>query len=108
MSLRHFYSYVLAEKPDEITASSEVVTQLMEKVKRWSSSYKRSSLKENGRKWKDRTELVTPEKIQKFENSEASRDAVIIAGTVKWVTQHRDYSKSLHSSQRLSSRTNFN
>ena len=76
MSLRHFYSYVLAEKPEEITTSNEVVTQLMEKVKRWSSSYKRSSLK---RKWEkmeeDRIELVTPDKIQEFEKSQASRDA---------------------------------
>ena len=80
MSLRHFYSYVLAEKP-EIDATTELVTQMMEKVKRWSSSYKRSSQK---RKWEkmeeDRVELVTPEKIQQFERSQAARDAVILLG----------------------------
>ena len=62
MSPRHFYCYVLAERP-AIDASTELVTQMMEKVKRWSASYKRSSLK---RKWEkmeeDRVELVTPEK----------------------------------------------
>lgn len=80
MSLRHFYSYVLAEKP-EIDATTELVTQMMEKIKRWSSSYKRSSQK---RKWEkmeeDRVELVTPEKIQQFERSQAARDAVILLG----------------------------
>jgi len=63
MSLRHFYSYVLAEKPG-IDATTELVTQMKEKVKRWSLSYKRLSQK---RKWEkteeDRVELVTPEKI---------------------------------------------
>ena len=80
MSLRHFYSYVLAEKP-VIDATTELVTQMMEKVKRWSSSYKRSSQK---RKWEkmeeDRVELVIPEKIQHFERSQAARDAVILLG----------------------------
>lgn len=37
MSLCHFYSYVLAEKP-AIDASTQLVTQMMEKVKRWSAS----------------------------------------------------------------------
>lgn len=54
---------------------------MMEKVKRWSSSYKRSSQK---RKWEkmeeDRVELVTPEKIQQFERRQAARDAVILLG----------------------------
>ena len=80
MSLRHFYSYVLAEKP-VIDATTELVTQMMEKVKRWCSSYKRSSQK---RKWEnmeeDRVELVTPEKIQQFERSQTARDAVILLG----------------------------
>ncbi|XP_027055160.1 uncharacterized protein LOC113682204 [Pocillopora damicornis] len=80
MSLRHFYSYVLAEKP-VIDATTELVTQMIEKVKRWSSSYKRSSQK---RKWEkmeeDRVELVTPEKIQQFERSQTGRDAVVLLG----------------------------
>lgn len=40
-SLQHFYSSLLSEKPNEIAASSVLVTQLREKVKRWSASYKR-------------------------------------------------------------------
>ena len=79
MSLRHFYSYVLAEKP-VIDATTELVTQMMEKVKRWSSSYKRSSQKRKWEKMEDRVELLTPEKIQQFERSQAAREAVILLG----------------------------
>lgn len=54
---------------------------MMEKVKRWSSSYKRSSQKRKSEKMEeDRVELVTPEKIQQFERSQAARDAVILLG----------------------------
>ena len=52
-SLQHFYSFLLSEKPNEIAASSVLVTQLTEKVRRWSASHKRSSLK---RKWERREE----------------------------------------------------
>ena len=80
-SLWHFYSFLLSEKPDEIQVSSELVTQVKERVRRWSSSYKRSSLQ---RKWErqeeERHELITPDKFLEFENSKASRDAVILLG----------------------------
>ena len=80
MSLHHFYSYVLTEKP-EIDATTKLVTQMVEKVKRWSSSYKRSTQKRKWEKMKeDRVELVTPEKIQQFERSQAARDTVILLG----------------------------
>ena len=71
----------MSEKPKEIEVSSEVVTQLKEKVKRWSASYKRSSLKRMWeRREEDRVELITPEKIQAFEKSQTSRDAIILLG----------------------------
>ena len=80
-SLGHFYSFLLSEKPDEIQVSSELVTQVKERVRRWSSSHKRSSLQ---RKWErqeeERHELITPDKFVEFENSKASRDAVILLG----------------------------
>ena len=80
-SLGHFYSFFLSEKPDEIPVSSELVTQVKERVRRWSSSYKRSSLQ---RKWErqeeERHELITPDKFVEFENSKASRDVVILLG----------------------------
>ena len=52
-SLGHFYSFFLSEKPHEIPVSSELVTQVKERVRRWSSSYKRSSLQ---RKWERQEE----------------------------------------------------
>ncbi|XP_068679522.1 uncharacterized protein [Montipora foliosa] len=80
-SLQHFYSFLLSEKPKEITASCELISQLREKMKRWSTSYKRSSLK---RKWErreeDRVEAITAEKIEAFEKSQISRDAIILLG----------------------------
>ncbi|XP_068689985.1 uncharacterized protein [Montipora foliosa] len=80
-SLQHFYSFLLSEKPKEITASCELISQLREKMRRWSTSYKRSSLK---RKWErreeDRVEAITAEKIEAFEKSQISRDAIILLG----------------------------
>ena len=88
MSLRHFYSYVLAEKP-EIDATTELVTQMMEKVKRRSSSYKRSTQK---RKWEkmeeDRVELVTPEKNPAVSKKSVCQGCCHFAGKIKWSTQH--------------------
>lgn len=80
-SLQHFYTFLLSEKPKEVTASCELISQLREKMKRWSTSYKRSSLK---RKWErreeDRVEAITAEKIEAFEKSQISRDAIILLG----------------------------
>ena len=80
-SLKHFYSFLLSERPKDIEVSSELVTQVREKVKRWSSSYKRSGQK---RMWEksqeDRLDLITPEKIEAFEKSQTARDAVILLG----------------------------
>lgn len=80
-SLQHFYTFLLSEKPKEVTASCKLISQLREKMKRWSTSYKRSSLK---RKWErreeDRVEAITAEKIEAFEKSQISRDAIILLG----------------------------
>ena len=50
-------------------------------MNRWSTSYKRSSLK---RKWErkeeDQVEAITVEKIDAFEKSQISRDAIILLG----------------------------
>ena len=83
-SLGHFYSFLLSEKQDEIPVSNELMTQVKERVRRWSSSYKRSILR---RKWErqeeERHEVITPDKFVEFENSEASRDAVIPLGKLR-------------------------
>ena len=81
MSLRHFYSYIIAESPKEIQADCHLASKLKEKMIRWSTSYKRTTLK---RKWEkmeeDRENLISPEKIQAFETSRAARDAVKLLG----------------------------
>ena len=80
-SIQHFYTFLLSEKPEEIKASSELITQMSEKLKRWSTSYKRSSMK---RLWERREEarvdIITPDKIEAFENSQAARDVIILLG----------------------------
>ena len=80
-SLQHFYTFLLSEKPKEVTASCELISQLREKMKTLSTSYKRSSLK---RKWErreeDRIEAITAEKIEAFEKRQNSRDAIILLG----------------------------
>ena len=77
--LGHFYSFLLSQKPDEISVSSELVTQMKKRVRQWSSSYKRSSLHSNW-EWQEeeRHKLITPNKFVEFKNSKASRDAVIL------------------------------
>ena len=80
-SLGHFYSFLLSENPKEIEVNCELVAQVRERVKRWSSSYKRSSLKHKWeRQEEDRHELITPDQIEAFENSKISRDAIILLG----------------------------
>ena len=80
-SLKHFYSFLLSERPNDIEVRTELVTQVWEKVKRWSSSYKRLGQK---RMWErseeDRLELITAEKFEAFENSQTARDAIILLG----------------------------
>ena len=80
-SIQHFYSFLLSEKPEEIKASSELITQMSEKLKRWSTSYERSNMK---RLWERRegarVDIITPDKIEAFENSQAARDVIILFG----------------------------
>lgn len=43
MSLRHFYSFLLSDKPDGINFNWLNVSASREKVKMWSASYKKES-----------------------------------------------------------------
>ena len=94
MSLRHFYSYIIAENPKEIQADCHLANQLKEKMIRWSTSYKRTTLK---RKWEkmeeDRGNLISPEQIEAFETSQAARDAVKLLGQL---TEARDMEITLN------------
>ena len=87
-SLGHFYSFFLSEKPDEIPVSSELVTQVKERVRRWSSSYKRSSLQ---RKWERQEEegqytLLRDFLLVQILIDSANRAGVLASMTVKEFT----------------------
>ena len=81
MSLRHFYSFLLSDKPGSITFNWLDVSASREKVKMWSASYKRES---STRKWQkleeDMLNRLTPSNIRKLEKSTAAREAIKIIG----------------------------
>ena len=81
MSLRHFYSFVLSDKPDSININLLDVSSYSKKVKMWSGSYKRES---STRKWQkleeDMLNRLTPSNIRKLEKSTAAREAIKILG----------------------------
>lgn len=81
MSLRHFFSFLLTENPDEVNFNVEEVTSSREKVRLWSTSYKRDSCT---RRWMKLEEDVfnhlTPANIREFEKSEVAREAVKLIG----------------------------
>ncbi|CAB4014017.1 Neurofilament medium polypeptide, partial [Paramuricea clavata] len=83
MSLRHFFSFLLAENPDEVNFNVEEVTSSREKVRLWSTSYKRDSCT---RRWmkleEDVFNRLTPASIREFEKSEAPREAVKLIGKI--------------------------
>jgi hypothetical protein len=81
MSLRHFFSFLLTENPDEVNFNVEEVTSSREKVRLWSTSYKRDLCT---RRWmkleEDVFNRLTPANIREFEKSEAAREAVKLIG----------------------------
>lgn len=81
MSLRHFYSFLLSDKPDGVTFNWLDISASREKVKMWSASYKR---KDSTRKWQkleeDMLNRLTPSNIRKFEKSSAAREAIKMIG----------------------------
>ena len=81
MSLRHFYSFLLSEKPNAIKFNWLDVSSVREKVKMWSASYKRES---STRKWQkleeDMINRLTPSNIRTLEKCVAAREAIKIIG----------------------------
>ena len=81
MSLRHFYTFLLSDKPSDLHFNVNDVRAAREKVRLWSTSYKREMC--TGR-WvklaKDQSNLLNPSDIQDFEKSEAAREAVKTIG----------------------------
>ena len=81
MSLQHYCSFLLSDQPSGVIFDKENVLSLRERLKRWSSSYKRENTRRRWEKMEeDRSILITPDKIRKFERSQAARDAVILLG----------------------------
>ena len=81
MSLQHYCSFLLADQPSAVTFDKESVLSLREKLKRWSSSYKRENTRRRWEKMEeDRSVLITPEKIREFERSQAAREAIVLLG----------------------------
>ena len=80
MSLQHYCSFLLADQPQGVSFDKDAVIRLREKLKRWSTSYKRESTRRRWEKMEDVSALITPEHIHAFEQSTAARDAIILLG----------------------------
>ena len=81
MSLHHYCSFLLEDKPHGVDYVKDDVIALREKLKKWSASYKRDSTRRRWEKMEeDVSSLITPEKVKEFDQSQAARDAVIILG----------------------------
>ena len=80
-SLQHYCSYLLGDQPSDVIFNTEDVIGSREKLRRWSYSYTKETMR---RRWEKHEEdvsvLITPEKIKDCDASQASRDAVIILG----------------------------
>ena len=77
LSLRHFCSYVLAEKPESVDVDPALARQIGEKARLWSMSYKKDSKRRHLEKMnKDLSHLVTPDMVNEFERSQAARSAI--------------------------------
>ena len=81
MSIQHYCSFLLSDQPQEVKFDRDEVIRLQKKCKRWSTSYKGESTKRRWEKMEeDVSSLITAEKINQFENSQAARDAIILLG----------------------------
>ena len=81
MSVRHFFTYVISGEAPEIMVDKTVAISSRERLRRWSGSYRKEC---NKNQWEKREEdlkrIVTPALVEKFEKSEAARDAIILLG----------------------------
>lgn len=81
MSLQHYCSFLLGEKPSGVEFEKDDVISLREKLKNWSASYKHETTRRRWEKMEeDVSALITPDKVNDFGRSQAVRDAVIILG----------------------------
>ena len=79
LSLRHFCTYVIAEKPVSVDVDPALVRQIQGKARLWSMSYRKDSKRRHLEKMSnDLNNLVTPEQINEYERSESARSAVAV------------------------------
>ena len=81
MSLRHFYSFLLSDNSDDVTFNADDVRAAMERIRLWSTSFKRETCT---RRWKkleeDEMNRLKPEDVKAFERSDAAREAIKTIG----------------------------
>ena len=81
MSLRHFYSFLLSDNPDDVAFNADDVRAAMERIRLWSTSFKRETCT---RRWKkleeDELNCLKPADIKAFEHSDAAREAIKTIG----------------------------
>ena len=82
MSLRHFYAFLLSEEPPEVPFNKPCVVNLMDKMQRWSTSYKQESRKRHWEKLEDQHALIGSQTVNEFERSQAARDAISLLGQI--------------------------
>ena len=77
LSLRHFCTYVIAEKPASVDVDPVLVRQIQEKARLWSMSYRKDSKRRHLEKMSnDLNNLVTPEQVKEYGSSEAVRQQI--------------------------------
>ena len=77
LSLRYFCSFVLTERPNAVSVNEASAHMIDEKARLWSSSYKKVSQRRHLEKQdEDLSNLITPEMVAEYEQSESARRAV--------------------------------
>jgi hypothetical protein len=89
MSLRHYFSFLVSDRPTEVQFCTDEIRRARDKISMWSTSYKKESCTRRWQKLEeDAMRRLTPANIQTFEKSEAAREAIKILG------QHSDPAQS--------------
>ena len=77
LSLRHFCLYATSEKPECADVDTALASQIAEKARLWSMLYKKDSTRRHLEKMnKDLSNLVTPDMINEFEQSESAGSTI--------------------------------
>ena len=86
LSLRHFCSFVLTERPDAVRVNEASVHLIDEKARLWSSSYQKVSQRMHLEKQdEDLSNLITPEMVAEYEKSESARWTVALISQLSGV-----------------------